>query len=115
MPAPPAADPAPDDYVSPAYLAARYQVTPRTIRNLYRRHELPGMRVGRQVHRALGVTYNNICLHLLRNESLFDEMPGSAPRRFKLSPSAIDLMARVKAAVDRRHRAHSLPTAPAGT
>ena len=68
-----------------------------------------------QVHRALGVTYNNICLHLLRNESLFDEMPGSAPRRFKLSPSAIDLMARVKAAVDRRHRAHSLPTAPAGT
>ena len=49
MPAPPAADPAPDDYVSPAYLAARYQVTPRTIRNLYRRHELPGMRVGRQI------------------------------------------------------------------
>ena len=54
-----------------------------------------------QVHLRLACTYNNVQLHLLRNQELFMELPDHKPRRFRLSPEAIKLMGKIKKRIAR--------------
>lgn len=68
-----------------------------------------------QIHLKLSCTYNNCVLHLLRNPELFTELPHHRPRRIQLSPAGVDLMARVKLAVDRRAATSKARDASAAT
>jgi hypothetical protein len=54
-----------------------------------------------QVFALLGCTYYNVCLHILRNPELFDEIEGSKPRAFVLTPAAIELMGKIKRRIQR--------------
>ena len=54
------------------------------------------------IHLKLGCTFNNIQLHLFRNADLFVQVPDHHPRRFELSQAGVQLLARIKTAVNRR-------------